>query len=284
MKQLETFFDENTSTLTYVLYDEALKQALVIDPVWDLDLASGQLNETHHQRVKSFLAAKDLEPILVMETHAHADHLSGAVLMKRDYPKTQLAIGKFITKVQEVFAPVFNFKDVNTNGSQFDLLLDDGQLLEIGAFKIKILHTPGHTPACASYLVDDHLFTGDALFMPDSGTGRCDFPKGSAKDLYHSIQKLYALPDETKVHPGHDYQPNGRELKFEATLADHKKNNIQIKASTTEAEYIEFRQTRDKTLKAPKLLYPSIQVNISAGHLPQAEDNKVSYLKIPLKS
>tara|TARA_R110000868_G_scaffold42895_3_gene144665 strand:- start:1467 stop:2321 length:855 start_codon:yes stop_codon:yes gene_type:complete len=283
MKKLEALFDATTSTLTYIVYDDASKQAIVIDPVWDLDVAAGSLFETHHEKVKAFLASKNLEPILVMETHAHADHLSGAVLMKRDYPQIKLAIGEFITSVQEVFAPVFNLKDLNTDGSQFDILLKEGELFEMGVFKIQVFHTPGHTPACSSYLIEDHLFTGDALFMPDSGTGRCDFPKGSAKDLYHSIQKLYQLPDETKVHPGHDYQPGGRDLKYEATLAEHKKNNIQITAATTAAEYIEFRQTRDKTLKAPKLLYPSIQVNITAGSLPAQEDNQVSYLKIPLK-
>ncbi|MBH47569.1 MAG: MBL fold metallo-hydrolase [Halobacteriovorax sp.] len=283
MKKLETLFDEVTSTLTYIVYDDASKQAIVIDPVWDLDVAAGVLSETHHEKVKQFLASKNLNPILVMETHAHADHLSGAILMKRDYPEIKVAIGEFITKVQEVFAPVFNFKEFNTSGSQFDILLKEGELFEMGVFKVQVFHTPGHTPACSSYLIEDHLFTGDALFMPDSGTGRCDFPKGSAKDLYHSIQKLYQLPDETKVHPGHDYQPGGRELKFEANLGEHKKNNIQITAATTEAEYIEFRQTRDKTLNAPKLLYPSIQVNITAGRLPAQEDNQVSYLKIPLK-
>ncbi len=283
MNSLETFFDSQTSTLTYIVYDKNTSEAVIIDPVWDLDLASGKLSEESHHKVKTFLSNQKLNPILVLETHAHADHLSGAVLFKRDFPNIKVAIGEHITEVQETFAPVFNIKDLNCNGSQFDILLKDGQDFELSSFKMKVFHTPGHTPACSSYLIGDHLFTGDALFMPDSGTGRCDFPKGSARDLYHSIMKIYQLDDDLKVHPGHDYQPNNRELKSQAKLSEHKKNNIQISAKTSEAEYIKFREDRDKTLSAPKLLYPSIQVNIRAGELPAVEDNDKTYLKIPLK-
>lgn len=283
MNSLETFFDSQTSTLTYIVYDKNTSEAVIIDPVWDLDLASGKLSEESHHKVKTFLSSQNLNPILVLETHAHADHLSGAVLFKRDFPNIKVAIGEHITEVQETFAPVFNIKDLNCNGSQFDILLKDGQDFELSSFKMKVFHTPGHTPACSSYLIGDHLFTGDALFMPDSGTGRCDFPKGSARDLYHSIMKIYQLDDDLKVHPGHDYQPNNRELKSQAKLSEHKKNNIQISAKTSEAEYIKFREDRDKTLSAPKLLYPSIQVNIRAGELPAVEDNDKTYLKIPLK-
>lgn len=282
MNTLETFFDEQTSTLTYVIYDEAMGKAVIIDPVWDLDVASGKLSEQSHEKVKKFLAQKKLDPTLVLETHAHADHLSGAVLFKRDFPAIKVAIGEHITEVQQVFAPVFNIKDLKPDGSQFDLLLKDDEDFEYDGFQMKVFHTPGHTPACSSYLIGQHLFTGDALFMPDSGTGRCDFPKGSAKDLYRSIMKLYQLPDETLVHPGHDYQPDNREVKSQATLKEHKQKNIQITASTTEEDYIRFRETRDKTLAAPKLLFPSIQVNIRAGELPRAEDNGKVYLKIPL--
>lgn len=284
MKELKAFFDSQTSTITYVIYDLNNLEAIVIDPVWDIDIASGKMSESQHQKVKDFLTAKKLQPILVMETHAHADHLSGAVLMKRDFPQIKVAIGEHITKVQEVFAPLFNMKSLSKDGSQFDILLSDGETFELNDFKIKVFHTPGHTPACCSYLIEGHLFSGDALFMPDSGTGRCDFPKGSAKDLYRSIMKLYQLPDETLVHPCHDYQPEGRELRFEATIAEHKKYNIQIKQETTEQEYISFRQNRDKMLSSPRLIYPSIQVNIAAGQLPAAEDNKVHYLKIPIRT
>lgn len=282
MKRLNTFYDGSTHTLTYIMWDEDSQEAIVIDPVWDIDIAAGALNETHHAKVKNFLSANYLNPILTLETHAHADHLSGAMLMKRDYPQTKIAIGKNIVEVQKLFAPIFNLKDLNTNGVQFDILLEDDQVFKVGSFEIKVLFTPGHTPACAAYYIEGHLFTGDALFMPDSGTGRCDFPRGSARELYRSVKKLYQLPDETLVHPGHDYQPGGRELKYSATLAEHKKSNIQLKDTTTEAEFVSFREARDKTLDAPKLLYPSLQVNISAGQLPKKEDNDKSYLKIPL--
>ena len=282
MKRLNTFYDESTHTLTYIIWDEDTQEAIVIDPVWDIDLAAGKLDEIHHQKIKSFLSENYLDPILTLETHAHADHLSGAMLMKRDYSQTKIGIGKNIVEVQQLFAPIFNMKDFNTSGVQFDLLFDDNQVFEIGSFSIQVMFTPGHTPACASYLIDGHLFTGDALFMPDGGTGRCDFPRGSARDLYRSVKRLYQLPDETLVHPGHDYQPGGRELKYSATLAEHKKSNIQLKETTTEEEFVKFRESRDKTLSAPKLLYPSLQVNISAGQLPHSEDNDKSYLKIPL--
>jgi len=282
MNSLETFFDPKTSTLTYIVFNSEKSEAVIIDPVWDLDFASGKLSEESHDKVKFFLSSHKLNPILVLETHAHADHLSGAVLFKRDFPEIKVAIGEHITEVQKTFAPVFNIKDLKCDGSQFDILLKDDQDFEYSSFKMKVFHTPGHTPACSSYLIGDHLFSGDALFMPDSGTGRCDFPKGSARDLYHSIMKIYQLADDIKVHPGHDYQPNNRELKSQATIADHKKENIQIKAKTSEAEYIKFREDRDKTLAAPKLPYPSIQVNIRAGELPPVEDNDKAYLKIPL--
>lgn len=283
MKRMNTFYDEITNTLTYVMWDEESLDAVVIDPVWDVDMASGQLSEVHHQKVKEFLATNYLNPILTLETHAHADHLSGAMLMKRDFPQTKIAIGKNITQVQELFGPVFNMQDLKTDGSQFDILFDDLQEFKLGSFTIKVYFTPGHTPACSSYLIDGHLFTGDALFMPDSGTGRCDFPRGSASDLYDSIKRLYQLPDETLLHPGHDYQPDGREVKFTATLAEHKEQNIQITASTTKEQYVTFRQARDKTLAAPRLLYPSLQVNIRGGVLPSKESNDKYYLKIPVR-
>jgi glyoxylase-like metal-dependent hydrolase (beta-lactamase superfamily II) len=193
-------------------------------------------------------------------------------------------MGQRITEVQKVFKGVFNFGDhFAVDGRQFDLLLADGSETTAGSLTIKTIFTPGHTPACASYLIGDALFTGDALFMPDSGTGRCDFPAGSAEALFESIQKLYRLPDSTRVFTGHDYQPNGRPLRFESTIAEQKSSNIQINASSSKTDYVTFRNGRDKTLAAPRLLLPSIQVNADGGHLPAPESNGICYLKMPIK-
>ena len=281
---LETFFDKDTYTLTYVVYDENSKDAIVIDPVLDYDPAASKISYDSILKVQDFINSKKLNVHYILETHAHADHLTGAAELKKRIPTAKVGIGKNITKVQDLFSGVFNLKDFNTNGVQFDILLNEEEPLEAGTIAIKTIFTPGHTPACSSYLIDDMIFTGDALFMPDFGTGRCDFPAGSAKDLYHSIhEKLYKLPDETRVLTGHDYQPNGRELKYESTIGESKESNIQLKESTTEAEFVEFRTKRDATLAAPRLLLPSIQVNIDAGHLPLVEDNGARYLKIPVR-
>lgn len=282
---IKHFYDESTNTLTYLVYDKKTKDAVVIDPVWDFDPPSGALTNTSNEILFKAIEDEGLTLHYILETHAHADHLSGSKLIKEKYPKAKLAIGENITKVQEVFKGVFNLEDgFKTDGSQFDELLKDGQTVKAGSLEFKVIFTPGHTPACASYLIEDAVFTGDALFMPDFGTGRCDFPAGSATDLYNSVHnKLYELPDETRVFTGHDYQPGGRELQFESTIGIEKQKNIQLKAETTEAEFVKFREERDKKLSAPKLLLPSIQVNIRAGHLPPEEDNGVSYLKLPLK-
>ena len=283
-RQVGAFFDQDTFTMTYVVYDEKTKDSVIIDPVLDYDPASSNISEHSVQKVLDFISVKKLKPLFVLETHAHADHLSGAIALKKRFSNLKISIGKNISKVQELFSGIYNLKDFNTNGVQFDVLLTEEESLKVGSFEVNTLFTPGHTPACSSYLIDDMVFVGDALFMPDYGTGRCDFPAGSAKDLYHSIhEKLYKLPDETRVFTCHDYLPNGRELKYESTIGESKKSNIQLKESTTEQEYIKFRIERDKTLSAPRLLLPSIQVNIDAGHLPDAEDNGVRYLKIPIK-
>lgn len=281
---LETFFDKDTFTLTYVVYDENSKDSVIIDPVLDYDPAASKISDHSIKKVQDFISQKNLNVHYILETHAHADHLTGAAELRKRIPNAKVGIGKNITKVQDLFSGVFNLKDFNTNGVQFDVLLNEDEPLKAGTIEVKTIFTPGHTPACSSYLIDDMLFTGDALFMPDFGTGRCDFPAGSAKDLYHSIhEKLYKLPDETRVLTGHDYQPNGRELKYESTIGENKQSNIQLKQDTTEAEFIEFRTKRDATLAAPRLLLPSIQVNIDAGHLPQEEENGTSYLKIPVR-
>lgn len=279
---IQEFFDEETFTLTYVLWDPSTKDALVIDSVLDYDYASGKFSTDSADKLLDFIHDNSLKVHYLLETHAHADHLTASVYLKEKLPLAKVGIGKNITLVQEVFKGVFNL-DVNTDGSQFDHLFDENEIVTAGSLSFKVLFTPGHTPACTSLLFDGAVFTGDALFMPDYGTGRCDFPKGSAEDLYNSIaNKLYKLPDDTVIYTGHDYLPNGRKLLFRTTVGESKVENIRLKSSTSKSEFIKFRSERDATLSAPKLLLPSIQVNIDAGHLPEKEANGVAYLKIPL--
>lgn len=284
MTNIKEFFDKNTWTLTYVVWNEKTRDAIVIDPVMDYDPASSKTNEDSANLVIDFLRSQDLNLHYILETHAHADHLSGSQIIKRAFPNAKIAIGEKITKVQEIFKDVFGLPaDFKTDGSQFDRLLMDGEEFQAGSIRIKTLFTPGHTPACASYYIDGNVFVGDALFMPDYGTGRCDFPAGSAVDLYHSVHnRLYELPEDTKVYTGHDYLPNGRLLKFMSTIAEEKAENIQLKAQTSLEEFVRFRTERDRTLTAPKLLLPSVQVNIDAGHLPKPEKNGKRYLRIPV--
>ncbi|MBY0516806.1 MAG: MBL fold metallo-hydrolase [Bacteriovoracaceae bacterium] len=280
---MKHFFDPDTFTLTYVVIDKQTKDAVIIDPVLDFDQASGTIDDHSLQDLINYIKIENLNILGVLETHAHADHLSSSQLLKQLYPKAKIAIGSRITEVQDTFKQHFHIDYLKTDGSQFDLLIKDFEEIQFGSLKMKAIPTPGHTPACMSYLFDDALFVGDSVFMPDYGTGRCDFPKGSAKNLYHSITKnLYTLPDSTKVYVGHDYSPNGRPMAFLTTIGESKKNNIQLKANTSENEFISFRESRDKTLKAPRLLLPSIQVNIDAGHLPPKEENGKSYMKLPI--
>ena len=284
MNHIKEFFDKNTWTLTYVVWDERTKDAIVIDPVLDYDPASSRTSEESAKVVTDFLRSQQLNLHWILETHAHADHMSGSQIIKRDIPNAKIAIGERITKVQEIFKDVFDLpEDFKTDGSQFDRLLKDGEEFLAGSINIKTIFTPGHTPACVSYCIDNTVFVGDALFMPDYGTGRCDFPAGSAVELYHSVHdRLYELPGDTKVYTGHDYLPNGRPLRFMATISEEKKENIQLKAETTIDEFVKFRTARDRTLAAPKLLLPSVQVNIDAGHLPQPSANGKRYLRIPV--
>lgn len=278
------FFDKATWTMTYIVSNSENNEVLIIDPVWDYDPAASKFSTASAEEVVAYVKEKNLNVIAILETHAHADHVTGAQVLKKFFPNAQIGIGKSITKVQEVFKDIYHLDaSFKTDGSQFDFLLEEGKDESIGVYTIKTLSTPGHTPACSSYVIGDAVFSGDVIFMPDYGTGRCDFPAGSAEELYHSVsQKLYKLPDETRVFVGHDYQPDGRELRFESTIGEQKKNNIHLKDSTSKEEFIEFRQARDKTLSAPRLLLPSIQVNIDGGHLPPAESNKKHYLKIPI--
>lgn len=281
--EIKHFFDNDTFTLTYLVTDPETRDTVIIDPVLDFDQASGKIEDKSAILLRDYISSHNLNVKAILETHAHADHLSSSQVLKQLYPDALVGISKKITVVQETFKGHFNIDYLKTDGMQFDLLLEDHEVYNFGSLKMKAIPTPGHTPACMSFLFGEHVFTGDALFMPDFGTGRCDFPKGCATDLYHSVSKnLYSLANETKVYVGHDYGPNGREILYQTTIGESKKNNIQLKAETTEPEFVEFRTKRDKTLKAPKLLLPSIQVNIDAGHLPPKEENAKSYLKLPI--
>lgn len=284
--EVKSFYDEITATVTYVVFDKQTRDAVVIDPVLDYDPASSKVSTESVDIVESFLKKENLNFRYCLETHAHADHLSGAQELKKRFPHIKLAIGERITQVQGIFKKIYNLPEkFIPNGSQFDVLLKEGEVLNVGSIKIEVLFTPGHTPACASYLIGDAVFTGDALFMPDTGTGRCDFPAGSSSALHESItSKLYKLPDETRVFVGHDYKGGGkREAKWESTIGEQKRQNIQLSADVPKEKYVQMRDARDATLSAPRLLLPSIQVNIDGGRLPEAEDNGTSYLKIPIR-
>jgi glyoxylase-like metal-dependent hydrolase (beta-lactamase superfamily II) len=281
--EIKALFDDRTSTLTYIVYDPDSRDAVVIDPVLDYDAASGATWRDSVEKVVAFLNENKLKLRYVLETHAHADHLSGSQLLREACPEHQLAIGERIREVQQAFRGVFALPEsFPTDGSQFGRLLKDGDIVDAGSLRIETRFTPGHTPACVTYKIGDTLFTGDSLFMPDSGTGRCDFPGGSARDLYHSItQRIYSEPDSTRIFVGHDYQPGGRELRYETTVGEQKRANVALRGDTSEEEFVAFRQRRDATLPAPKLLFQSVQVNIDAGRLPEPV-NGVRFLRIPL--
>ena len=282
MANTKAFFDTRTYTLTYVVWDPNTKEAVVIDPVLDYDPAPSRTWTESVDEVTSFLRDNDLSLRWVLETHAHADHLSASQILKKRFD-AKVAIGARITVVQDVFKGVFDLgESFSTDGSQFDRLLAEGDVLEVGGMKIETIATPGHTPACVTYKIDDAIFTGDALFMDDYGTGRCDFPKGSAEDLYDSLVKLYALPDETRVFVGHDYQPGGREVMWETTIGKSKDHNPQLSAKTTRDEFVELRNARDATLAPPRLIFQSVQVNADAGRLPSPHENGNRYLRLPL--
>lgn len=280
---IETFYDPATYTLTYVVFDPKSRDAVVIDPVLDYDPLSSATSTKSIAAVEAFLQKHDLRLHYVLETHAHADHLSGSQYLKRRFG-AQVGIGERIREVQEVFKGVFDLGEgFATDGSQFDRLFADGEKVKAGTLEIDVLATPGHTPACVSYKMGDAVFTGDALFIEDYGTGRCDFPKGSADALYTSVhERLYALPDETRVFVGHDYQPNGRPMRAETTIGKSKESNVQLRASTTRDAFVKMREQRDATLAAPRLLFPSVQVNVDAGRLPKPHANGRRYLTIPL--
>ncbi|MDX2091569.1 MAG: MBL fold metallo-hydrolase [Kofleriaceae bacterium] len=279
--QIQAFFDPDTFTLTYVVFDASSRDAVIVDPVLDYDVFASRTSTRSLGQVAAFVETRELRVHYVLETHAHADHLSGSQWLRQNLG-AKVAIGERIREVQEVFRAALDLPYLATDGSQFDRLLQDGEVVEAGTLRIETIATPGHTPACVTYRIGDALFTGDALFMHDYGTGRCDFPHGSAAALYDSVQRLYALPDELRVHPGHDYQPDGREVAWETTIGRSKRENPQLRADTTKEEFVAMRTARDRTLKAPRLLYPSVQINIDAGRLPPAHPNGRHYLTIPI--
>jgi len=280
---IQAFFDEPTNTVTYLVSDPQTRQAAVIDPVLDYDHRSGKASTASADRVLEKARDDGLAIVWVLETHAHADHLSAAPYI-RQRTNAQVAIGEHIRDVQTIFRPVFNVDDVSGNGSEFDRLLKDGETFHIGDLTVEVLHTPGHTPACVSYRIGDAVFVGDTLFMPDYGTARADFPGGSARTLYRSIQRLLALPPETRIFLCHDYKAPGRDsYEWETTVAEERARNVHVKEGVEEDAFVTMRQQRDATLAAPTLLLPSIQVNIRAGRLPRAESNGVHYLKIPVR-
>lgn len=283
MIHVEPFYDPATYTLTFVVHDTATRDAVVIDPVLDYDPLSSSTSTDSIEKVAQYIREKNLNLRFTLETHAHADHLSASQYLKK-HLNAPVAISEKIQVVQEIFKGVFDLPaGFATDGSQFDRLLKDHEVLEAGSLKIKALPTPGHTPACMSFLIEDAVFTGDALFMDDYGTGRCDFPRGDAATLYDSVtQELYALPDETRVFVGHDYQPDGREVAWETTIGKSKASNVQLPAGRSKQEFVKFRENRDAGLAAPRLLFQSVQVNVDAGQLPKPAANQNRYLKVPL--
>lgn len=282
--QIEMFFDQDSATFSYVVADLTTKQAAIIDPVLNYDAAAGRVSTEDADKLLAYIEAQGLTLQWILETHAHADHLSAAHYLKQKTGAT-IAIGEGIRKVQQTFKVVFNIADteLSAKGDYFDKLFADNEQFSIGSLSASVLNTPGHTNDSVSYLIAGHLFVGDSLFMPDAGTARCDFPGGDAHILFRSIQRIYQLPDETVIYMCHDYQPNGRELKYKTTVLEQKNSNIHVKADTAEADFVAKREARDKTLAVPRLIYPSVQVNIRGGQLPKAEDNGQRYIKIPLK-
>jgi glyoxylase-like metal-dependent hydrolase (beta-lactamase superfamily II) len=281
--EIKAFFDEPTNTVSYLVWDAASKEGAVIDPVLDYDFRSGKATFASSDAILAEANKLGITIGRVLETHAHADHLSGAPYIKLK-TGAKIGIGEHIRDVQRIFRPVFNATDVSGDGSEFDHLFGDGERFKIGNIDAEVISTPGHTPACVSYKIGDAVFVGDTMFMPDFGTARADFPGGDAHALYRSIQRILSLPAETRLFMCHDYKAPGRDqYAWETTVAEEKTRNVHVHEGVSEAEFVKMRQTRDATLAAPLLLLPSIQVNIRAGKFPPAEANGVRYLKVPVK-
>ncbi len=281
--EIRAFFDEPTNTVSYLVWDAATREGAMIDPVLNFDHRSGKATVESADAMLAAANELGLKVGLVLETHAHADHLSGAPYIKLK-TGAKVGIGEHIREVQRIFRPVFNATDVSGDGSEFDHLYKDGERFKIGTLQAEVIYTPGHTPACVSYKIGDAVFVGDTLFMPDFGTARADFPGGDAHALYRSIHRLLALPAETRLFICHDYKAPGREqYAWETTVGEERARNVHVREGVSEDDFVAMRQARDATLAAPLLLLPSIQVNMRAGKLPPAEANGVRYLKVPVK-
>ncbi|WP_295446173.1 MBL fold metallo-hydrolase [Sphingorhabdus sp. EL138] len=281
---VQAFFDHATNTVSYIVHDPATKKAAIIDPVLDFTPRNGRIAATSADALLAAAADQGLDILYVLETHAHADHLSAAHHL-REVTGAPVVIGAQITQVQAIFGALFEADDITRDGAAFDRLVQDGDTLPLGDLTINILHTPGHTPACVTYVIGDAAFVGDTMFMPDYGTARADFPGGSAHALYGSIRKILDLPPETRMFVGHDYLPEGRrDFVWETTVAEQRAHNVHVHDGISEAEFIAMRTARDKTLEAPQLILPALQVNIRGGALPPTSPGGHIYLRLPINA
>ena len=282
--KIKGFFDEETSTISYVVYDMTSKKCAVIDSVLDFDFSSGTIDYHNAEKIISFIEKMKLDLEWLIETHVHADHLSASPYIQKKLGG-EIGISEKISDIQNIFGKTFNAgTEFQRDGSQFDRLFKDNDEYKIGSIKCKVINTPGHTPACTAHVIGNSIFVGDTLFMPDLGSARADFPGGDARELYRSIQKILSYPDDTLIFVCHDYPPSSRKVEWVTTVGEQKKKNIHVKTSIGEDEFVKVREARDKTLNMPKLIIPSIQVNMRAGNLPPAEDSGDVFIKVPINS
>ena len=282
--RIKGFFDGQTSTISYVVHDNIEKKCAVIDSVLDFDYSSGDIDYVNADKIISYVDQNKLNVEWLIETHVHADHLSASPYIQKKLGG-KIGISEKISDIQNIFGKTFNAgTEFQRDGSQFDKLFKDNDEYKIGNINCKVINTPGHTPACTAHVIGNSIFVGDTLFMPDLGSARADFPGGDARQLYRSIQKILSYPDETRIFVCHDYPPSSREVKWSTTVGEQKENNVHVKTSILEDEFVKIREARDKTLNMPKLIIPSIQVNMRAGNLPPPEDNGSVYIKVPINS
>ncbi|MDC3140042.1 MBL fold metallo-hydrolase [Alphaproteobacteria bacterium] len=281
---IKGFFDDQTSTISYVVHDNIEKKCAVIDSVLDFDYSSGDIDYVNADKIISYVDQNKLNVEWLIETHVHADHLSASPYIQKKLGG-KIGISEKISDIQNIFGKTFNAgTEFQRDGSQFDKLFKDNDEYKIGNINCKVINTPGHTPACTAHVIGNSIFVGDTLFMPDLGSARADFPGGDARQLYRSIQKILSYPDETRIFVCHDYPPSSREVKWSTTVGEQKEKNVHVKTSILEDEFVKIREARDKTLNMPKLIIPSIQVNMRAGNLPPPEDNGSVYIKVPINS
>ena len=283
-RHIKGFFDDQTSTISYVVHDNIEKKCAVIDSVLDFDYSSGDIDYVNADKIISYVDQNKLNVEWLIETHVHADHLSASPYIQKKLGG-KIGISEKISDIQNIFGKTFNAgTEFQRDGSQFDKLFKDNDEYKIGNIICKVINTPGHTPACTAHVIGNSIFVGDTLFMPDLGSARADFPGGDARQLYRSIQKILSYPDETRIFVCHDYPPSSREVKWSTTVGEQKENNVHVKTSILEDEFVKIREARDKTLNMPKLIIPSIQVNMRAGNLPPPEDNGSVYIKVPINN